>query len=52
MAATAIDLMTNEELLKRAWEEFEKRLRGRRYKCAIPPEIKPPIDAWSERSEE
>ncbi len=48
MAATAIDLMTNEELIKKAWDEFEKRLMGRKYKCAIPPEIKPPVDAWSE----
>jgi len=52
MAASVIDLMTNEELLKKAWDEFEERLRGRKYKCAIPPEIKPPIDAWSEHSKE
>ncbi len=47
MAASAIDLMTNEELLKRAWDEFKGRLKGRTYKCAIPPEIKPPVDIWS-----
>ncbi len=52
MAASAIELMTNEELLKKAWDEFEERLKGRKYRCAIPPEIKPPIDAWSEHSKE
>jgi len=46
MAATAIDLMTNEELLKKAWDEFEKRLRGRKYKSPLPPDLKPPLDLW------
>jgi hypothetical protein len=47
MAATAIDLMTNEDLLKKAWDEFDSRLRGRKYKSPLPPDLKPPLDLWS-----
>jgi len=50
MAATAIDLMTNEDLLKKAKDEHKQRIRGRKYKPPIPSEMKPPLDAW-EKSE-
>jgi len=50
MATTVIDLMTNEDLLKKAKEEHKQRLRGRKYKPPIPPEMKPPLDIW-EKSE-
>jgi len=46
MAATAIDLMTDDDLLNEAKEEFKQRLRGRKYKSPIPPEMKPPLDVW------
>ena len=46
MAATAIDLMMNEDLLKKAKEEHKQRLRGREYTPPIPPEMKPPLDIW------
>ncbi|HDI73751.1 MAG TPA: hypothetical protein ENF57_01935 [Candidatus Korarchaeota archaeon] len=46
MAESAIDLMTKEELLKKAWDEFEERLRGRKYKSPLPPDLKPPLDLW------
>jgi len=45
-AATIIDLMTNEDLLKSAKKEYEERLRGRKYKSPIPPDMKPPLDFW------
>jgi len=45
-AATIIDLMINEDLLKSAKKEYEERLRGRKYKSPIPPDMKPPLDFW------
>ena len=50
MASTVIDLMTNVDLLNEAKEEFKQRLRGRKYKSPIPPDMRPPIDIW-EKSE-
>ena len=46
MAATVLDLLTNEDALKRAKKEHRVRLRGRVYKSPIPPELKPPLDVW------
>ena len=48
MALTVIDLLTNADLLNRAKEEFKQRLRGRKYKPPIPPNMKPPIGIWKE----
>jgi len=49
MAATALDLLTNKELLDKAKEEHKRRLRGRKYKPPIPPEHKPPLDFWEKQ---
>lgn len=46
LASTALDLLMDDELLKRAKEEHKGRLRGRVYKPPIPPEMRPPLDAW------
>jgi len=46
IAASALDLLTRPELLKKAWEEHGERLRGRTYKTPVPPEAKPPLDQW------
>ena len=35
-----------EELLNKAEEEHRKRIGGKKYKSPIPPERKPPLDAW------
>jgi len=43
-ACTAIDLLTKPELLKRSWEEFERRKGGREYRSPLPPDLKPPLD--------
>ena len=44
IAGTAIDFLTNPELLKRAWDEFKKRRAGRTYKSPLPPDLKPPLE--------
>lgn len=41
MAATAYDLMTNEELLNSAKEEFKKEVKGREYKSPLPDGLLP-----------
>ena len=46
IASTAIDLMTNPELIKEAWEELDKRKAGRVYKSPIPANLGPPLDQW------
>ncbi|MCD6538869.1 amidohydrolase [Candidatus Bathyarchaeota archaeon] len=46
LASTALDLLMDDGLLKRAKEEHKRRLRGRVYKPPIPPEMRPPLDAW------
>jgi len=46
MAATALDLLTKPEIIKKAKKEHKERLRGRKYKSPIPPEVKPPLDIW------
>jgi len=49
MAATIIDLLTNEQLLAKAKEEHKRRLGGKQYKSPIPPDHKPPLDFWEKR---
>jgi len=46
MAATVIDLLTREEALNRARKENRQRIGNKTYKSPIPPERKPPLDAW------
>ncbi len=48
MATTALDLLTNEDILKEAQEEHSQRLKNRTYKSPIPPDHRPPLDAWKE----
>jgi len=49
MAASAIDLMTQPELLKKAWDEQGRRLKGKTYRSPIPAEAKPPLDMWGKK---
>jgi aminobenzoyl-glutamate utilization protein B len=44
IAGTALDLMTKPELLKKAQDEFGKRMERRTYRCPIPDEIQPPLE--------
>ena len=46
MAATAIDLLTNQQIIAKAKEEHKRRIGGKRYKSPVPPGHKPPIDVW------
>ena len=50
IAATAIDLLTKPELLKRAWDEQKRRTLGKTYKSPLPPEAKPPLDMWGKKN--
>ena len=44
IAGTVLDLMTKPELLKKAQDEFGKRMERRTYRCPIPDEIQPPLE--------
>jgi len=46
MAATAIDLLTNEDALNKAREEHKQRIANKKYRSPIPPDHKPPLDVW------
>ncbi len=46
MAATAIDLLTKEGALNKATEEHKERIGNKIYRSPIPPDHKPPLDAW------
>jgi aminobenzoyl-glutamate utilization protein B len=48
IAGAVIDLLTKPEQLKAAKDEFQKRLMGRKYKCPIPDNVKPPHDVARE----
>jgi len=50
LAATAIDLITNENDLNNAREEHKQRIGNKRYKSPIPPNNKPPLDIWEKQS--
>jgi aminobenzoyl-glutamate utilization protein B len=46
MAATAIDLLTNEDALNKAREEHKQRMGNKKYRSPIPHDHKPPLDIW------
>lgn len=46
LASTAIDFLTDPELVEKAKREHSRRLRGRKYRPPIPPDHKPPLDIW------
>jgi len=46
MAATAIDLLTNGDTLKKARQEHKRRIGSKKYRSPIPPDHKPPLDVW------
>jgi len=47
MAATSLDLLGNEALLDKAVKEHRERIGTKKYKSPIPPDHKPPLDAWA-----
>jgi aminobenzoyl-glutamate utilization protein B len=44
MATAVIDLLTNQELLENAKNEWKESMAGREYKSPLPPDLKPPLD--------
>jgi aminobenzoyl-glutamate utilization protein B len=46
MAATAIDLLTKDDILNKAREEHRQRIGDKKYRSPIPPDQKPPLDVW------
>ena len=41
IAATAMDICDDPQILSQAWEEFRRRTDGQPYKCPIPKDVKP-----------
>jgi aminobenzoyl-glutamate utilization protein B len=50
MAATVIDLLTDEKLLQSAKDEWARQMEGRVYKSPLPPDLKPPLDQLKKQS--
>jgi aminobenzoyl-glutamate utilization protein B len=46
MAATAIDLLTKENVLHKARKEHRQRIGNKKYRSPIHPDHKPPLDVW------
>jgi len=46
MAGTAIDLLTDEDILNKAKEEYRQRIGNKTYTSPIPSDKKPPLDIW------
>jgi len=46
MAATAIDLLTDQQIIAKAKEEHKRRIGGKQYKSLVPPGHEPPINVW------
>ncbi len=46
IAASALDLLTKPELLKKAKEEQTKRTMGKTYRSPLPVDAKPPLGMW------
>ena len=51
MAATVLDLLTKPDLVKKAKEDWENRMRGFTYKSPLPPDLKPPLDQLGKQPE-
>lgn len=48
MAATTLDLLTDEKLLEKAKNEHRQRIGDQTYEPCISPETKPPLDIWEQ----
>ncbi|WP_018962556.1 hypothetical protein [Coprothermobacter platensis] len=49
LALSGSELLRNPEFIKDAREEFQKRTGGQPYKCALPPDVKPPLGELPEQ---
>jgi aminobenzoyl-glutamate utilization protein B len=50
IAGSAVDLITKPEVLKKIKDEYAERMKGRKYVCPIPEEIKPPLEIAREQA--
>ncbi len=50
MAGTVIDLLSDKKLLQRARDEWTRQMKGRIYRCPVPPDLKPPLDQLKKQS--
>jgi aminobenzoyl-glutamate utilization protein B len=48
MVASALDLFTKPEVIKKAWEEQAERIGGKEYVCPIPEDVYPPLEIAEE----
>ncbi|MFA5869979.1 MAG: amidohydrolase [Candidatus Bathyarchaeia archaeon] len=46
IAASLIDLLTEPGLLRKAWEEQNRRTMGKTYRSPLPADAKPPLTMW------
>ena len=46
IAASGLDLMTDEGLREAAWKEQKERTLGKEYKTPIPEGMSPPLNMW------
>jgi aminobenzoyl-glutamate utilization protein B len=51
IAATAIEMIENQELISQAKQELEDRLEGESYECLVPSHIHPPNYSESEQED-
>jgi len=42
LAGAGVEVLLNEKLRQAAWEDFNKKLDGRKYECGVPPGVRPP----------
>lgn len=50
MAGSAIELITDPELLKKIKDEHAEKMTGRKYVCPIPMDVKPPLEIAREQA--
>jgi aminobenzoyl-glutamate utilization protein B len=50
MAGSAVELITKPDLLKKIKDEHREKMRGRKYMCPIPKNVKPPLDIAREQA--
>jgi aminobenzoyl-glutamate utilization protein B len=46
IATSGLDLLTDPELRKKAWEEHSRRTMDKEYRTPIPDDMYPPLDMW------
>jgi aminobenzoyl-glutamate utilization protein B len=50
IAGSAVDLITEPEILKKIKDEHAEKMKGRKYVCPIPEDIKPPLEIAREQA--